>query len=138
MVKTTHGHYHEHMNLGMPEMIFIFLLALVVVGPRKLPELGRQLGKFLAEFKRASNEFKNQLEAEMLNIELEERAKKLQEGQVLPKEEPWERLMRPINETVSRTRSELLAAVNEPTPIRPAAAPAPDEPPTSVKSAGGE
>lgn len=63
------------MNLGMPEMIFIFLLALVVFGPRKLPELGRQLGKALAEFKKASNEFKNQLETEMLNIELEERAK---------------------------------------------------------------
>jgi len=127
------------MNLGMPEMIFIFLLALVVLGPRKLPELGRQLGKFMAEFKRASNEFKNQLEAEMLNIELEERAKKAQEGQVLPAEEPWERLMRPINETVSRTRSELLAAVNaEPTPIRPAAASVPDEPPSSAKSAGNE
>ncbi len=64
------------MNLGMPEMIFIFLLALVIVGPKKLPELGRQLGKVLAEFKNASNEFKNQLEVEMMNIELEERAKK--------------------------------------------------------------
>jgi TatA/E family protein of Tat protein translocase len=64
------------MNLGMPEMIFIFLLALVVFGPRKLPELGRQLGKALAEFKRASNEFKNQLEVEMMNIELEEHSKK--------------------------------------------------------------
>jgi len=52
------------MNLGMPEMIFIFLLALVIFGPRKLPELGRQLGKALAEFKKASNEFKNQLEVE--------------------------------------------------------------------------
>ena len=62
------------MNLGMPEMIFIFLLALVMFGPKKLPELGRQLGKALAEFKKASNEFKNQLEAEMMNIELEERA----------------------------------------------------------------
>ena len=64
------------MNLGMPEMIFIFLLALVIFGPKKLPELGRQLGKALAEFKKASNEFKNQLEVEMMNIELEERAKK--------------------------------------------------------------
>lgn len=68
------------MNLGMPEMIFIFLLALVIFGPRKLPELGRQLGKALAEFKRASNEFKNQLETEMMNIELEERAKKIPES----------------------------------------------------------
>jgi TatA/E family protein of Tat protein translocase len=64
------------MNLGMPEMIFIFLLALVIFGPRKLPELGKQLGKALAEFKKASNEFKSQLEVEMMNIELEERAKK--------------------------------------------------------------
>ena len=129
------------MNLGMPEMIFIFLLALVVVGPRKLPELGRQLGKFLAEFKRASNEFKNQLETEMLNIELEERAKKPQDGpKVLPPEEPWERLMRPITETVNRTRSELAAVMNaEPPPIKPAAtAPVAQEPPSSAKSAGGE
>jgi len=126
------------MNLGMPEMIFIFLLALVVVGPRKLPELGRQLGKFLAEFKRASNEFKNQLETEMLNIELEERAKKQQEGpKVLPPEEPWERLMRPLTETVSRTRQELASVMNSnPEPAQPPIPPAPVEPPSaSAKSA---
>ena len=68
------------MNLGMPEMIFIFLLALVVVGPKRLPGLARQLGKYMAEFKRASNEFKNQLETEMMNIELDERAKKQADG----------------------------------------------------------
>jgi Tat protein translocase TatB subunit len=109
------------MNLGMPEMIFIFLLALVVVGPRKLPELGRQLGKFLAEFKRASNEFKNQLEAEMLNIELEERAKKdASEPKVLPPEQPWERLMKPLTDTVSRTRQDLVSIVNaQPEPAKP-------------------
>ena len=126
------------MNLGMPEMIFIFLLALVVVGPRKLPELGRQLGKFLAEFKRASNEFKNQLETEMLNIELEERAKKQQQDpKVLPAEEPWERLMRPLTETVSRTRQELVSVMNStPEPAPPAIPPASAEPPSaSAKSA---
>jgi sec-independent protein translocase protein TatB len=102
--------YDEDMNLGMPEMIFILLLALVVVGPRRLPELARQLGKFLAEFKRASNEFKQQLETEMLNIELEERAKKAQEEpKVLPDEEPFERIVRPILETVGRTRLQLAA-----------------------------
>jgi Tat protein translocase TatB subunit len=124
------------MNLGMPEMIFIFLLALVVVGPRKLPELGRQLGKFLAEFKRASNDFKNQLEAEMLNIELEERAKKNQEGaKVLPAEEPWERLMKPLSETVSRTRQELVSIMKtDPEPPKPAPAPV-QEPTPSAKSA---
>ena len=129
------------MNLGMPEMIFIFLLALVIMGPRKLPELGRQLGTFMAEFKRASNEFKHQLEAEMLNIELEERAKKQEDGKVLPAEEPWQKLMRPVNETVSRARSELLASVHgEPEPIRPSAAPPVGEDSASPasKSAGGQ
>jgi sec-independent protein translocase protein TatB len=57
------------MNLGMPEMIFIFLLALVIFGPRKLPELGKQLGKALNEFKRASNEFKYQLESEIKGMD---------------------------------------------------------------------
>ena len=111
------------MNLGMPEMIFILLLALVIVGPKKLPEVARQLGKFLAEFKRASNEFKHQIEAEMLNIELQERAKKQQEGpQVLPPEEPWDRLMRPLSDTVSRTRQELVSvATSNPEPPIPSA-----------------
>ena len=81
------------MNLGMPEMIFIFLLALVVFGPKKLPELARQLGKFMAEFKRASNEFKNQLETEMMNIELEERAKKRGPPDSAPKILPAEKLL---------------------------------------------
>jgi TatA/E family protein of Tat protein translocase len=60
------------MNLGMPEMIFIFLLALIIFGPRKLPEIGRQLGRALTEFKRASNEFKDQIEHEIREIEYQE------------------------------------------------------------------
>ena len=128
------------MNLGMTEMIFIFLLALVVVGPKKLPELGRQLGKFLAEFKRASNEFKNQLETEMLNIELQERVKQQDDGcKVLPPEQPWERLMRPITESVSRGKQELVSIMgSDPEPTKPSAAP-PSEPSSSpAKSMGGE
>lgn len=50
------------MNLGIPEMAFIILLALLLFGPKKLPQVSRELGKALNEFKRASNEFKNQLE----------------------------------------------------------------------------
>jgi sec-independent protein translocase protein TatB len=59
------------MNLGFSEMAFIFLLALIIFGPKKLPEIGRQIGKILAEFRRASNEFKWQLESEMRQIEAE-------------------------------------------------------------------
>jgi len=57
----------------MPEMLFIFLLALVVFGPKRLPELARQFGKIMAEFKRATNDFKYQIENEIEQLELQER-----------------------------------------------------------------
>lgn len=60
------------MNLGMPEMIFIFLMALIIFGPKKLPEIGRQIGKALNEFKRASNEFKAQIETEISQLDVTE------------------------------------------------------------------
>lgn len=46
-------------------MLFIFLLALILFGPKKLPEIGREIGRFMAEFKRASNNFKYQIQSEM-------------------------------------------------------------------------
>jgi Tat protein translocase TatB subunit len=117
------------MNLGMPEMIFIFLLALVVVGPKRLPGLARQLGKYMAEFKRASNEFRNQLETEMMNIELEERAKKQQEEtpKILPPERQPELTLTPAPDIVSRGNSEDISEdVTGPSPSQVAQA----KPPT--------
>ncbi len=52
-------------NIGFPELVVIFVVALLVFGPRKLPELGKTLGKGLAEFKRASNELKRTWEDEV-------------------------------------------------------------------------
>src|SRR5213083_1324668 len=52
-------------SIGMPELIVIFVIALIIFGPRKLPELGRSLGKSLAEFKKASNELRSTLEEEI-------------------------------------------------------------------------
>ena len=52
-------------SLGMQEIIVIFLIALIVFGPRKLPELGKTIGKGLAEFKKASNELKQTWEDEV-------------------------------------------------------------------------
>ena len=52
-------------SIGMPELIIIFVIALIIFGPRKLPELGRSLGKSLAEFKRASSELRSTLEEEI-------------------------------------------------------------------------
>src|SRR5207237_5797269 len=60
-------------SIGMPELIIIFVIALIIFGPRKLPELGRSLGKSLAEFKKASNELRNTLEEE---IRIEEQREK--------------------------------------------------------------
>src|SRR5919198_5115554 len=63
-------------SIGMPELIIIFVIALVIFGPRKLPELGRSLGKSLAEFKKASNELRNTLEEEIRIEEQKEAASK--------------------------------------------------------------
>jgi len=94
------------------ELVFLFLLALVVVGPKRLPGLARQFGKYMAEFKRASNEFKSQLETEMMNIELEERAKKQAEvPKVLPPEKPDEPAIVPAPGIVSRGNSEDISSV---------------------------
>lgn len=52
-------------SIGMPELIVIFVIALVVFGPRRLPELGRSLGKTIAEFKKATNDLQSTLEEEI-------------------------------------------------------------------------
>ena len=59
-------------SIGMPELIIILVIALIIFGPRKLPELGKSLGRSLSEFKRASNELRSTLEEE---IRVEEQQK---------------------------------------------------------------
>jgi len=72
-------------SLGMQEIIIIFVLALIVFGPRKLPELGKTIGKGLAEFKRASNELKATWEDEVrLDKEKEEVSQILKDSTVNP------------------------------------------------------
>ncbi len=61
------------MNFGFSgEIVFIMLLALILFGPRKLPEIARQMGKFMADFRRASSDFQNQIHEEIRKLELEE------------------------------------------------------------------
>jgi sec-independent protein translocase protein TatA len=52
-------------TLGGPELFLIFVVALIVFGPRKLPEIGKSLGKMMAEFRKASNDFRNTIESEV-------------------------------------------------------------------------
>jgi Sec-independent protein translocase protein TatA len=58
------------MNFGFSgEMLFLFFLALILFGPKKMPEIGRQVARFLNEFRRASNEFRSQIESEISSID---------------------------------------------------------------------
>ena len=72
-------------TLGGPELFLIFVVALIVFGPRKLPEIGKSLGKMMAEFRRASNDFRNTIESEV-------EAEKIRESMRIepPKVEPVE------------------------------------------------
>jgi sec-independent protein translocase protein TatB len=58
--------------MSFGETIFLFLLALLVFGPKKLPEIARQVGKVLNEFRKASNEFRSQIEAEISHLDADD------------------------------------------------------------------
>jgi len=66
----------EVANIGMADSLIIMVLALVVFGPRRLPQIGRQIGKLMYEFRKASNDFKFQMEEELRNSEEADRRKR--------------------------------------------------------------
>ena len=68
-------------SLGFPELMIIMVIALIIFGPRKLPELGRSLGKSIGEFRKASNELKSTLEEEIRMEEIKEERKKVEAEQ---------------------------------------------------------
>ena len=78
-------------SVGVPELIIIFTIALIIFGPRKLPELGKSLGKSLAEFKRASNELKNTLDEEIRIEEQRSRASRAEPDPVAAHRPPSSR-----------------------------------------------
>lgn len=66
-------------GIGMPELLLLLAIALIVVGPKKLPELARALGRGIAEFKKATNELKESLEASTDFSELKQSFNEIQD-----------------------------------------------------------
>lgn len=91
--------------IGMQELIIIFVIALIVFGPRKLPQLGKSLGKSIAEFKRASNELRSTLEEE---IRVEETRREIME--------PIESIGREAKALVEKAEKAAEASVAQPEP----------------------
>ena len=85
-------------SVGIPELIIILTIALIVFGPRKLPELGRSLGRSLNEFKRASNELKNTLEDE-IRVEDQRSAERQRAPETIPVRDE-------VDDVVPRTKSD--------------------------------
>lgn len=77
-------------SIGLPELILIFVVALLLFGPRKLPDVGRSLGRALGEFRRASNDLKRTLEEEVASDQLREVGKEVRSAvsEPLLKEDP--------------------------------------------------
>jgi TatA/E family protein of Tat protein translocase len=98
-------------SIGMPELVIILVIALIIFGPRKLPELGRSLGKSIGEFRKASNELKNTLEEEIRVEEYRDQRAKMaseQESAVTaaaPPPTPVETTSVPDEPTINRTNT---------------------------------
>ncbi len=70
-------------SIGLPELLLIFIIALLLFGPRKLPEIGRTLGKAMNEFKRATNDLQRSLEEEIQVDELKKARREVEEAATL-------------------------------------------------------
>ena len=114
--------------LSIPHLVIIFLVALIVLGPEKLPQVARTLGKAMADFRRITTDFRVQVEDEMREMERQTRLQQMTAASVAhpPGTEP--------------STTELLGATPAETPAEtPAAAPAEQAPgPASEKPADGE
>lgn len=113
-------------SIGLPELVLIFIVALLLFGPRKLPEIGRTVGKALGEFRRASNDLKRTLEDEVAATELREARRDLDSAFQAPAAEPV--TPAPAEPSIPPTDSTAPHLAPEETPV-PGAATETDQPP---------
>jgi len=99
-------------RMSFSETIFLFFLALVIFGPKKLPEIARQVGKWMNEFRRASNEFKSQIEQEIAHLEVESKQTILPPS--LPVEGTASRTLKPVDVESIPAAATLAASNDEP------------------------
>jgi TatA/E family protein of Tat protein translocase len=71
-------------SIGFPELLLIFVIALLLFGPRKLPEIGRSIGRALGEFRRASNDLKRTIEEEVATEDLRQVGRDVRDATALP------------------------------------------------------
>ena len=118
-------------GMSFSETIFLFFLALIIFGPKKLPEIARQVGKYMNEFKRASNEFKAQIEQEISNLEVENRQT------ILPPSPPPEGVTsRTLHAVPSEVSAAEAPATEVPATERPATSAASDDEPLFAAGSG--
>jgi Tat protein translocase TatB subunit len=116
--------------LSVPHLVVIFLVALIVLGPEKLPEVARTLGKMMAQFRRVTGDFRSQIEGEMRDLERQARMREYEEyekkigGPITPAPEPVLPPEPPVNE--------------EPAAVETTVSVAPDAPAAPEKSPDGE
>ena len=125
------------MNFGFSgEMIFLFFLALILFGPKKMPEIGRQVARFLNEFRRASNEFRSQIESEINSLD-----SSIPRQQILPSlQAPLGSLANrifnpPPAEKLAAAENAAAEAAAEPAPAEPAPVPEPSPAPKAAPDA---
>jgi len=111
-------------SLGLPELMLIFIVALIVFGPKKLPEIGRTLGKALGEFKKATDDLKNTIEREV-------RVDELKELRQVPSNIAAS-VMNPPAETVSRSEPVAEPVAVQAEVVNPAPTPTPTPAPTQA------
>lgn len=99
--------YRKRMNFSFSEMAFLVLLGLILFGPKRLPEIARTMGKFVAEFKRASAEFQSQIHNEISKLELEEHDKAIRDatGNILPPADDPDSITAALNRLSERIKS---------------------------------